>query len=112
MNAWAGSIVDSILDSIFEECAVCYEYTLPTEKLSCGHRIHMDCIYKSGAAKCPLCRKQLLLNREQNSHFSHVESEGTVFVQLIYYGSSYQQNILQLRNAHLELEEARTLILS
>ena len=38
------SILDCIIDSLFEECAVCYEDILKTNKLSCGHVIHLDCI--------------------------------------------------------------------
>ena len=47
-----------------EECIVCFE-SLANQKrsLSCGHWIHKNCIIKSAKAECPICRKQLLLGK-------------------------------------------------
>lgn len=40
------------------DCPVCYE-EMDNSKLSCGHKVHGNCIIKSGIAKCPICRSEL-----------------------------------------------------
>lgn len=40
-----------------EDCACCYEPV--SNKLICGHYIHLKCICLSGKLECPICRTQL-----------------------------------------------------
>lgn len=55
------------------DCAVCLESidekTNPL--IPCGHWIHMNCIYQSGKAECPVCRAQLDLTVDQRSKLVH-----------------------------------------
>jgi hypothetical protein len=40
------------------ECAICYEIVCETDVLEpCGHRIHVDCFWKSKSYLCPICRQ-------------------------------------------------------
>lgn len=58
------------------ECPVCYisieDYILPLEP--CGHRIHTECIIKSGKAKCPLCRESICNLTENQLYRLHQEN--------------------------------------
>ena len=108
------SILDCIIDSLFEECAVCYEDILKTNKLSCGHVIHLDCIYKSKKDTCPLCRRPLLLTKEQRSHIK-IEDEDEVegyeyFFELNNSFRSYHRVMVDIVFANAELLRARELL--
>ena len=41
-----------------EECAICYDDTLPRlyQKLPCKHAFHFSCLLKMNKRECPLCR--------------------------------------------------------
>lgn len=40
------------------ECAICYEIVCESDVLEpCGHRIHIDCFWKSKSNLCPICRQ-------------------------------------------------------
>ena len=44
------------------DCPVCFEPMNEHNPLLCGHWVHIDCIKKSGKNKCPICRKDNILN--------------------------------------------------
>lgn len=57
-----------------EDCAVCY--TECSEKTICGHFVHESCIITWGQNKCPLCRRENIIERTLIS-----ESQERVFPQ-------------------------------
>jgi hypothetical protein len=118
-NSDATKVVDEILnemiDSLFEECAVCYEDICINEKLSCGHLVHIECIYKSKKTTCPLCRTELILTENQRSLIEkdEDEDEDEIFVELMYppqYRNTYYSHIIELTIAQLELINAHEMI--
>ncbi len=43
-----------------EKCPICWEASLSdNDRLKCGHWVHIGCIKKCDAARCPLCRADL-----------------------------------------------------
>lgn len=48
-----------------EDCGVCMEAC--DESLTCGHRVHWQCVARSGRAACPVCRADLELPQEWQS---------------------------------------------
>jgi len=47
------------------DCSICCEAITPIEKLSCGHRIHVDCVIKSRCTTCPMCRQEVALSTKE-----------------------------------------------
>lgn len=57
------------------ECIVCLEPLNVKKSLSCGHWIHLNCIYKWGKAECPICRKKIKLSKLQLKSFNIYKRE-------------------------------------
>jgi hypothetical protein len=47
--------IDEMLKIDEEECCICLEKT--SQKLGCGHFIHLDCFKEQGKMICPVCRQ-------------------------------------------------------
>lgn len=47
-----------------EECPVCVEEISITDRLSCGHWVHMECVAKSMKAECPVCRHHVRVTKQ------------------------------------------------
>lgn len=57
----------------FEDCPVCTDPLSKKDVLVlCKHRIHMDCIIKSGKKECPICRSDVKLNATQQLKLERV----------------------------------------
>ena len=94
-----------------EECCVCYEPVFESDKLSCNHLVHFECIYKSKKSKCPLCRADLFFSKEQGEKMVEFHEEYDVnddgyvhfYIQPM---NAYQDVLLQLFHAHHTLVES------
>ena len=56
-------------------CPVCYEeFKFIEASLECNHKVHRECIIKSGKAQCPICRYDLTihLNKKQLSRLDNI----------------------------------------
>ena len=45
-----------------EDCGVCFETV--ENSLTCGHKIHEECVANSGKSICPICRAKVTLSEE------------------------------------------------
>ena len=67
------------LDYVMEkpnECIVCLNDLNDTKKsLTCGHWIHLNCIYKWGKQQCPVCRQSIKLSTLQLKTFNIYKKE-------------------------------------
>jgi len=58
------------------ECIVCLESLINTKKaLTCGHWIHLNCIYKWGKMCCPICMQTIKLSKLQLKTFNIYKRE-------------------------------------
>ena len=53
-----------------EDCGVCFENV--EDALTCGHKIHEDCVVKSGKSTCPICRAVVTLSEEKAERLKQV----------------------------------------
>jgi hypothetical protein len=50
------------------KCIVCYnKISINDRPFSCGHWVHIDCIYKSCKQECPICRQYIYMNKRELS---------------------------------------------
>lgn len=73
----------------FEDCPVCTDPLTKKDVLVlCKHRIHMDCIIKSGKKECPICRSDVKLTATQQLKLERV-------------GRKYEKERIRAETQHL-----------
>ncbi len=51
-----------------QECVVCNEEC--SERTTCRHIVHVECIARSGKAECPMCRQEVTISEEYQTIFN------------------------------------------
>ena len=61
------------------DCPICFENITPgSEKIECGHQVHMACLQQQFKPECPLCRKTLqikVFGKPPECNIEYVEQE-------------------------------------